>query len=385
MFYLSNIFSGITARASSKDLLQQSESLLSEEGFKAILSVERKRSERSKKPFMVMVIDISDLLEQQGNRRSAKTRKIQIIQKTIEALHTETRSIDIKGWHLTGRSIGVLFTEFATDSHLLIRDKVREKLAKIFSAKNVTNIKITNHWYPSKEENTSSEYNQLFYPEYGSGSLMKSSAMTAKRVLDIFGACFGLLFFSPILIVSSVLIKVTSPGPIFFRQERVGKGGKTFKIFKFRTMEVNNCDNTHQEYMKNFIKGCAEGVSDETGKKVFKLVNDPRITPIGNFLRRTSLDEVPQFINVLLGNMSLVGPRPPIPYEVSEYDLWHRRRVLEIKPGITGFWQIEGRSTTNFDGMVRMDIKYITNWSLALDIKMILMTPFALFKAKGAY
>ena len=173
---------------------------------------------------------------------------------------------------------------------------------------------------------------------------------------------------------------------MFFRQERVGKGGKSFKIFKFRTMTVKNDESEHREFMKEFIRGQAKGVTDETtGNKVFKLTNDCRVTPIGKFLRKTSLDEVPQFINVLIGNMSLVGPRPPIPYEVEEYDLWHRRRVLESKPGITGYWQVEGRSITNFDGMVRMDIRYIAMQSFMLDLKVIIKTPLALFTAKGAY
>jgi lipopolysaccharide/colanic/teichoic acid biosynthesis glycosyltransferase len=151
-------------------------------------------------------------------------------------------------------------------------------------------------------------------------------------------------------------------------------------------MTVKNDDSAHREYMKQFIRGQAEAVKDETtGTKVYKLVDDTRVTPIGKFLRKTSLDEVPQFINVLLGDMSLVGPRPPIPYEVEVYDLWHRRRVLESKPGITGYWQIEGRSMTSFDSMVRMDIRYINTRSTLYDLKVILKTPLALLTAKGAY
>lgn len=151
-------------------------------------------------------------------------------------------------------------------------------------------------------------------------------------------------------------------------------------------MKVNNDESAHREYVTKLIKGQAEAVTDDTtGTKVYKIVKDPRITSIGQFLRKTSLDELPQFINVLLGNMSLVGPRPPIPYEVAEYHLWHKRRVLETKPGITGYWQVEGRSTTNFEGMVRMDLQYIRKKSFWLDIKVILKTPLALFTSKGAY
>ncbi len=117
---------------------------------------------------------------------------------------------------------------------------------------------------------------------------------------------------------------------------------------------------------------------------VYKLTNDSRITPVGRFLRKTSLDEFPQFFNVLKGDMSLVGPRPPIPYECEKYDVWHKRRILEVKPGITGLWQVKGRSSTTFDDMVRLDLNYVTHWSLLLDLKILFQTPFAVLKGKGA-
>jgi lipopolysaccharide/colanic/teichoic acid biosynthesis glycosyltransferase len=151
-------------------------------------------------------------------------------------------------------------------------------------------------------------------------------------------------------------------------------------------MTVQNDESEHRKYMQQFIKGQVEGdVNEDTGEIVFKLTNDTRVTKIGKFLRKTSLDEVPQFINVLIGNMSLVGPRPPIPYEVEEYDLWHKRRVLETKPGITGYWQVEGRSVTNFDNMCRMDLQYIAMQSTRLDLKYIIKTPVVLLTAKGGY
>ncbi|NLG19297.1 MAG: sugar transferase [Fibrobacter sp.] len=228
--------------------------------------------------------------------------------------------------------------------------------------------------------------NKIFYPETADRSINQKVEAALKRSMDIMGSLVGLLLFSPVFLFASILIKFNSRGPVFFRQERVGKGGKTFRIYKFRTMTVRNDESEHREFMKQFIRGQAEGVTDAaTGTKVFKLTNDARVTPIGKFLRKTSLDEVPQFINVLLGNMSLVGPRPPIPYEVQEYDLWHLRRVLESKPGITGYWQVEGRSITNFDEMTRMDIRYTAMQSALFDLKVILKTPLALFTAKGAY
>jgi len=144
-------------------------------------------------------------------------------------------------------------------------------------------------------------------------------------------------------------------------------------------MYANNDRKIHQEFMKRVIKGDHDGRTEGESKSVYKMTNDPRITKIGRILRRTSLDELPQFINVLRGDMSLVGPRPPIPYECQEYEPWHRRRVLEVKPGITGLWQIRGRSRVRFDDMVRLDLQYIRSWSLWLDIQILWQTPRALF------
>jgi lipopolysaccharide/colanic/teichoic acid biosynthesis glycosyltransferase len=147
-------------------------------------------------------------------------------------------------------------------------------------------------------------------------------------------------------------------------------------------MYVNNDASIHQEFVKKLISGESGGIGTQKDK-IYKIKHDPRVTLIGSFLRKTSLDEIPQFFNVLLGDMSLVGPRPPIPYEIENYNIWHLRRVLEIKPGITGYWQVAGRSTTTFDTMVRMDLQYIRRWTVWWDIKLILQTPLAVFK--GAY
>jgi lipopolysaccharide/colanic/teichoic acid biosynthesis glycosyltransferase len=151
-------------------------------------------------------------------------------------------------------------------------------------------------------------------------------------------------------------------------------------------MSADNDPRIHQEYIKRFIqeKKSYEAGGPQTGA-VYKIKNDPRVTSVGRFLRKTSLDELPQFFNVLRGEMSLVGPRPPIPYELGNYELWHRRRVMEVKPGITGLWQVNGRSSTTFDEMVRLDLKYAKEWSLWLDIKIILKTPWVVLTGKGGY
>ena len=185
-----------------------------------------------------------------------------------------------------------------------------------------------------------------------------------------------------VLALIALVIKLSSKGPVIFRQARVGRYGKLFSFWKFRTMHVDSDTAIHKEYVTNFIS--REQPAAETGT-VYKITNDPRITSVGRFLRKTSLDEFPQLWNVLCGEMSLVGPRPPLPYELDCYALWHRRRVLEVKPGITGLWQVTGRSRTNFNDMVRLDLRYVQQWSIWLDIKILLQTPKAVVNGEGAY
>jgi lipopolysaccharide/colanic/teichoic acid biosynthesis glycosyltransferase/GGDEF domain-containing protein len=205
-----------------------------------------------------------------------------------------------------------------------------------------------------------------------------------KRYVDISISLLAIFFLSPIIFVITFLIKITSSGPVFFKQERIGYMGKKFIIYKFRTMYQTKDERIHRDYVKDFITNNKHS-EVEFNNHIFKITNDPRITPIGKFLRRTSLDEIGQFINVLKGDMSLVGPRPPIPYEVEMYDLWHKRRFLTVKPGITGLWQIYGRNTITFNEMVRLDLTYANNWSLSLDFKILLKTLWAVLSMNGAY
>jgi len=170
-----------------------------------------------------------------------------------------------------------------------------------------------------------------------------------------------------------------------FRQKRIGEHGTPFTFLKFRSMFINNDSSEHKEYVRQLIAGQAEKKpANGNGTGVFKLTNDRRITPVGRILRRASLDELPQLINVLHGEMSLVGPRPPVPYEVEAYATWHRRRLLEAKPGITGLWQVYGRSRVEFDDMVRLDLRYARDCSPLLDLKILLQTPRAVMGGDGA-
>jgi exopolysaccharide biosynthesis polyprenyl glycosylphosphotransferase len=223
------------------------------------------------------------------------------------------------------------------------------------------------------------------YPDLEKFNRSKTSRFL-KRAIDIAGSLLALTLLSPVLLAVAAAIKLSSSGPILFRQQRVGQHGKKFTFLKFRSMYFTEDHTIHREYVKRLISG-VNGSAHEQGSRadVYKLTNDPRVTPIGRILRRTSIDEVPQFMNVLTGQMSLVGPRPPIPYEFESYDLWHVQRLLAVKPGITGLWQVEGRSRVTFDEMVRLDLKYASSWSVWLDLKILLRTPGAVLSGAGAY
>jgi exopolysaccharide biosynthesis polyprenyl glycosylphosphotransferase len=202
----------------------------------------------------------------------------------------------------------------------------------------------------------------------------------AKRGVDLVAAASVLVLGAPALLLLALLVKWSGPGPIFFRQIRLGRDGEPFVFYKFRSMHHNNDDSPHRDFARDFINGEMKPRQN----RVFKMVEDPRITPIGRFLRRTSLDELPQFWNVLRGEMSLVGPRPPISYEIEHYQDWHRDR-LRVKPGLTGLWQVSGRSQVGFDEMVMLDLHYITHWSLLLDLRIIWRTLPAMIRGDGAY
>ena len=215
-------------------------------------------------------------------------------------------------------------------------------------------------------------------------SPLSSGARIAKRVSDFVIASLALALFSPLWLMIALLIKLDSRGPVFYKQERVGMDGRIFLFYKFRTMRAGTDDVSHREYQRAYIKGRPDSNLGNDERPVFKLRADGRITRLGKLLRKTSLDELPQLFNVLSGDMSVVGPRPPIPYEVENYQMWHRKR-LDMKPGITGLWQVSGRNRLPFDEMVRMDLYYIENWSLLLDIKIILQTLPVMWRGEDAY
>ena len=301
--------------------------VLDEGSFHKMISLERKRTERSRKPFLLMLLDLGSRLPAEKNGR--------VLDQVLSALSLTTRETDITGWYTTPSVVGVMFTEISLEDQSsslnTMVNRVSETLRSNLTAQQFNQISITFHMFPEdwKHELPSRQSNPTLYPDLSKRDEAKKGFSATKRFMDVVGSALALVIFSPLFLVIAAVIKLTSPGPVFFRQKRVGQHGASFVFLKFRSMHANNDASAHKKYVEQLISGKADRKpSGGTGDGVFKMTDDPRITKIGAFLRRTSLDELPQFINVLQGEMSLVGPRPPIAYEVEAYDIWHRRRVL---------------------------------------------------------
>jgi lipopolysaccharide/colanic/teichoic acid biosynthesis glycosyltransferase len=215
----------------------------------------------------------------------------------------------------------------------------------------------------------------------GAGILRGPGYVRIKRALDIVLALFLLVLAGLVMLLIALMVKLDSPGPVLFRQKRVGKDGREFFMLKFRSMKTGNSESIHKEHVQRLIRENTK--PEDVGAKSLKMANDPRITRVGKVIRATSLDELPQLLNVLGGEMSLVGPRPSVPYEYEMYKEWHRHR-LQVLPGITGLWQVKGRNQVSFDEMVLMDIDYIETMSPWLDLKIIIKTPLEMLAGVGA-
>ena len=363
--------------------------ILSEKAFHRVISIERMRTERSRKPFLLMLLDMGDHLPSETNGKN--------LGKIVTALASSTRQTDVAGWYETDRIVGIMFIEICIEERQTIVSTIISRIGDILrehlSLEQFSRVRFSFHVFPEDwNKDSKKPSNPVFYPDLSKRSDKRRASGVLKRTIDIIGSVFALTLLAPAFLMTAIAIKVGSKGPVFFRQQRLGQHGQPFVFFKFRSMYAGNDASVHKEYVKKLISGTAErnhsdgnGNGNGNGNGVFKLTKDSRITRIGGFLRRTSLDELPQFYNVLKGEMSLVGPRPPIPYEVENYDVWHRRRLLEAKPGITGLWQVSGRSRVTFDEMVRLDLRYARTWSPWMDIKILVRTPLAVVLGEGAH
>jgi lipopolysaccharide/colanic/teichoic acid biosynthesis glycosyltransferase len=357
--------------------------ILSEEAFHSVIALERKRSERSQRPFVLLLIDTGH--HEPGEKQG------RVLLEMLSALQGATRETDVTGWYTTNSVVGVVFTEIVLDNNAVlstILSRIGVVLRDRLDTDQFGRVKFSFHVFPDDwdSDNPDRPSNPTLYPDLEKRQETKRLGRWAKRMIDIIGSVSLLALLSPAFLAIAAAIKLTSRGPVFFLQKRIGQHGTPFTFLKFRSMYVDNDASEHREYVRQLIAGRAAKHSNGNDKSdgIFKLANDSRITAVGSFLRRTSLDELPQLVNVLRGEMSLVGPRPPVPYEVEEYATWHRRRLLEARPGITGLWQVYGRSRIGFDDMVRLDLRYARDCSPWLDLKILVQTPRAVIAGDGA-
>jgi len=348
--------------------------------FRSVLIRERKRAERSGRPLALVLVTLPRRHRDPSPGWAAAG----------ERLAAAMDATDVIGWYEPGAVIGIVHpltaTLDATRPATAVAPNDGSRLGSCLEREVARGCSVRVLVYPEPVPAATEDLRGLdpaFYPEFAFPRRSDRLRDAAKRTLDVVASLLLLVLLAPALAVIAALVKMTSPGPAFFGQTRVGHLTKPFTVRKFRTMYAHADSAVHREFVSRFIAASAtDGHPPANG--FFKLTNDPRITPLGRFLRKTSLDELPQLWNVLRGDMSLVGPRPPVPYEYLQYRPWHRRRVIEAKPGLTGLWQVAGRSRTTFDEMVRLDLRYARTRSLRKDLAIICRTPPVVISGKGA-
>ena len=351
--------------------------ILSEEVFRDVLARECRGAERFDQPVMLMRVGLNTIA---GPSPETAIHARSPWWEVIESVAVATNGTAVMGWLEEQAVLGAILPNQNGPS---LEVTVRRELVKRLTAGAVASVWIRSQVYSAMPVATRGNWDDPFLDSPRTADGWHSTRDSLKRGLDIAGSVALLFVLSPVFFLIAALLKATSPGPILFRQLRVGQMAKPFTMLKFRTMRVDADPSLHHAFVTGFIKSSAQ-LHPAGRKAVFKLTNDPRVTPVGRILRKTSLDELPQLWNVLRGEMSLVGPRPPLPYEVEQYRPWHRRRVIDAKPGMTGLWQVKGRSRTTFDQMVRLDLQYARTRSLWTDIKILLATPRAVISGKGA-
>ena len=346
-----------------------------------IVTRERKRTHRSGLAMAMLLIGVQD------SRRENTSALFAGIAHALSAVKSD---IDIAGWFERGAIMGLIVPEIdpanLVSTGERIESEFRKEMMDRLEGDLTKRLSIKLCVFPEPPQLGDDEFpavDPFLYPELDGQHYRVAKFQVLKRGMDILGSLALLLLLSPLLLAIAGLVKLSSRGPVLFYHMRIGQMLKPFMMYKFRSMHADADHGVHHNYMSWFITSSGKR-QEQDNNQIFKLTNDPRITPIGHFLRKTSLDELPQLWNVLVGEMSLVGPRPPLWYEVQQYKPWHRHRVLDAKPGITGLWQVIGRSRTTFDEMVRLDLRYARGRSLWADIKILLATPAAVIKGKGA-
>lgn len=341
--------------------------VLPRRGFVKRLQYEQRRTDRSKLAFSIVLF-----------RFDAKEGGLDQVHETVALLSEAKRETDILGY-LREDLVGLLLTD--TDER-----GAQGFVRKLSARGRDRGLSVFTRTYPG--DSLSSLIAEI---EDRADSYVQALEVPAratyrwKRSLDVIGSIVAIVLLSPVMLLTALAVVATSPGPAILKQVRVGRRGVPFVFYKFRSMVINGDDRIHREYVTRLINGKLEGINHgNAAVPLYKIKLDPRVTKVGRIIRKTSIDELPQLFNVLRGEMSLVGPRPPLPYEVENYQSWHLRRILEANPGMTGLWQVEGRSKTSFDEMVRLDLRYIRSCSLLLDLKILMKTVTTVFRCDGA-
>jgi lipopolysaccharide/colanic/teichoic acid biosynthesis glycosyltransferase len=364
------IESGATNANAPSAARSRLEQTLPLEAFLNDLHREKRRAERSKAPLSLVLYRIG----------GASTESARQAEQLVELLHREKRVTDFIG-HVGDDMVAVLCTDTNDAGVKGFMQKIESKagslpIAAVAATYPDALFDSIAHGTPTPRD---------IRPFMASDAVQQRDlAYPLKRTVDILFASVALCLLAPLMLVVAIAVAASSRGPVIFKQTRVGKGGLPFTFYKFRSMRTDADDRIHRDFVSSLIESGDSPAAVTGSPSSFKMKDDPRLTPVGRFIRRTSIDELPQLFNVLKGDMSLVGPRPPIPYEAAEYQAWHLRRVLSVKPGMTGIWQVEGRSRVPFNDMVRMDLRYIRSCSLALDLRILAKTLPAVLSCDGA-
>ncbi len=332
---------------------------------------EKCRSERSNSPLSLVSYRLNE-----GADRDQRP-----LERLLAALHGSKRETDTLG-HVGSNTVAVLCpnTDEAGARSFI------QKLEPLLEGLHCSAVAAT---YPTDLFDSLARgvaTDAAFQPFLVSASVAgHSGEYPLKRAFDIGAAVLALVLLAPLMLIVAAAVRLTSRGPAIYKQRRLGKNGAPFTFYKFRSMSAAVDDRIHREYVARLIRAgdeAAAGSGQEPSS--YKMKHDPRVTPLGRLLRKSSIDELPQLLNVLRGDMSMVGPRPPIPYEAENYEPWHLRRILTVRPGITGLWQVEGRSRVTFSEMVRMDLRYIRDCSPMLDLRIMLKTVLVVIRCDGA-
>ncbi|MBN2656311.1 MAG: sugar transferase [Spirochaetales bacterium] len=332
------------------------ENIFTYDEFKALITYERSRSDRNGSVFSIIILDTS-----QKNQMSLKN----IITKITQV----SRTIDCVGWY-ENDNIALLLPDTREDGAIVLGNKLISELNLVKENIHLEIYSYPEHWLSNIDEKKNESRQQNNLKNLMERHFVKKLPLW-KRTLDISVSFLMLLIASPVLLLTALYIKIVSPGPVLFTQIRIGYKGMPFKFYKFRSMHHDNNQSFHGKHSQSFIKD-----GDVPMEKLDS--KDPRIIPGGKILRKSCIDELPQLLNIFKGDMSLVGPRPCIPYEASEYLRWHTHR-FDTVPGLTGLWQVSGKNKLTFKQMIRLDIQYCRNMSLWNDIKIIFKTPLAIY------